>query len=582
MVIKELYLKNFGKFSNREFLLKDGIQVFYGENEYGKSTIYAFIKAMLFGLERGRGRAALNDEFSRYEPWENPNYYAGVMRFTSGGKCFRLERSFDRYTKGASLVCEDDGEELSVGDGDLEMLLGGMTKETFENTVAVGQLLARPGQELAEELKNYAANYYETGSSTVDLGKTMETLQNRRKSVEQEVKSLLEKQEEIKESVRQECQYVTNDGERLKRELEANQEKLARLRNSEEAWEKKARLKIAHEEKVRERTDSWQRDTDTAENDPGCGDRRSVAESTGDGTKTDTGSGKSWMAVGALGIAAGAAGSLWSGFVSSQEGFLGGSAISVLAWLFLAIGIFLVMVGGVKYLRGRQASKRRTDGGKESQISPKEETSERERMLKEQEKAELEQRQQIKTALQKLEWENERIKAEFKEKQVRFQNLQEQLNELDVPSGKVKSLRSVIQAIQLAEEKMLEASRNMTQGFGSLLNKKASAILADVTEGRYTKLLADDKLNMTLLENGRRIPIDRVSCGTIEQVYFSLRMAAAEMLCEDPIPIIFDDAFAFYDEKRLKSTLKWLSEQQRQVIIFTCQKREQEILSRMV
>ena len=54
------------------------------------------------------------------------------------------------------------------------------------------------------------------------------------------------------------------------------------------------------------------------------------------------------------------------------------------------------------------------------------------------------------------------------------------------------------------------------------------------------------------------------------------------MLCEDPIPIIFDDAFAFYDEKRLKSTLKWLSEQQRQVIIFTCQKREQEILSRMV
>ena len=203
-------------------------------------------------------------------------------------------------------------------------------------------------------------------------------------------------------------------------------------------------------------------------------------------------------------------------------------------------------------------------------------------MLKEQEKAEFEQRQQIKTALQKLEWENERIKAEFKEKQIRFQNLQEQLNELDVPSGKVKSLRSVIQAIQLAEEKMLEASRNMTQGFGSLLNKKASAILADVTEGRYTKLLADDKLNMTLLENGRRIPIDRVSCGTIEQVYFSLRMAAAEMLCEDPIPIIFDDAFAFYDEKRLKSTLKWLSEQQRQVIIFTCQKREQEILSRMV
>lgn len=122
----------------------------------------------------------------------------------------------------------------------------------------------------------------------------------------------------------------------------------------------------------------------------------------------------------------------------------------------------------------------------------------------------------------------------------------------------------------------------MTQGFGKLLNKKASHILEQITQGRYTKLLVDEQLNMTLFEDGRRIPIDRVSCGTIEQVYFALRMAAAEMLCEDPLPIIFDDAFAFYDEKRLKSTLKWLSEQQRQVIIFTCQKREQEILSRIV
>lgn len=558
MVIKELYLKNFGKFSNQEFLLKDGIQVFYGENEYGKSTLYAFIKAMLFGLERGRGRAALNDEFSRYEPWENPNYYAGVMRFTSGGKCFRLERSFDRYTKSASLVCEDDGEELSVEDGDMEMLLGGMTKETFENTVAVGQLLARPGQELAEELKNYAANYYETGSSTVDLGKTMETLQNRRKSVEQEMKSLLAKQEEKKESVRQECRYVTADGDKLKKELEANQEKLVRLRKNEEAWEQKNRLEQAKEDQ-----------------DPSY-------KSAGDGNPTDAGSAKSWITVGALGIAAGAAGRIWSAIASQPEGFSGGSAISVLSWLFLGIGILLVCLGAIKYLRGRQHSKGHPDGSRESRSIIKEDIRERERILEEKEKARFEQRQQIKTELQRLEWENERIKAEFKERQIRFQNLQEQLSELDVPSGKIKSLKTTIQALKLAEEKMLKASRNMTQSFGSLLNKKASAILADVTEGRYTKLLADDQLNMTLVEDGRRIPIDRVSCGTIEQVYFALRMAAAEILCEDPVPVIFDDAFAFYDEKRLKSTLKWLSEQQRQVIIFTCQKREQEILSRMV
>ena len=134
MKIKEIEIKNFGKFSNQRFVFRDGIQVFYGENEFGKSTIYGFLKAMLFGMERGRGKAAHNDAFSRFEPWENPNEYAGAMRFSCGEKTFCLKRRFDRYTKGAVLICEDDGEELSVEYGDLDMLLNGLTAEQFENT----------------------------------------------------------------------------------------------------------------------------------------------------------------------------------------------------------------------------------------------------------------------------------------------------------------------------------------------------------------------------------------------------------------------------------------------------------------
>ena len=119
MEIQELELKNFGKFKEEKIQLQDGIQLFYGENEAGKSTIHTFIKSMLFGMERGRGRASVNDTFSRYEPWENPGYYAGAMTFVCGSKRFRLERHFDKYKKGAKLICLDDGEELSVEDGDL-------------------------------------------------------------------------------------------------------------------------------------------------------------------------------------------------------------------------------------------------------------------------------------------------------------------------------------------------------------------------------------------------------------------------------------------------------------------------------
>lgn len=81
-----------------------------------------------FGIERGRGRAAQNDTFSIYEPWENPNYYSGILKFKSGEKHFRIERNFDKYSKKAELICEEDGEVLSVEDGDLQMLLGRWTQ----------------------------------------------------------------------------------------------------------------------------------------------------------------------------------------------------------------------------------------------------------------------------------------------------------------------------------------------------------------------------------------------------------------------------------------------------------------------
>ena len=186
MKITELILKNFGKFTNKQILLSDGINIIYGENESGKTTLHTFLKGMLFGMERKRGRAAATDTFRTYEPWENPNFYAGILRFTCGGRKFLLERNFDRYAKGGSLICEDDGEELSLEHGDLEILLGGMTESDYENTVSVGQLRVQTGEILAAELKNYAANYYATGNSEIDLEGALALLKERKKELEKE------------------------------------------------------------------------------------------------------------------------------------------------------------------------------------------------------------------------------------------------------------------------------------------------------------------------------------------------------------------------------------------------------------
>ena len=59
MIIKQLNLDHFGKFHGREIDLNPGVNIIYGANESGKSTVHAFIQSMLFGAERLRGRACL-------------------------------------------------------------------------------------------------------------------------------------------------------------------------------------------------------------------------------------------------------------------------------------------------------------------------------------------------------------------------------------------------------------------------------------------------------------------------------------------------------------------------------------------
>jgi len=151
MKIRELNIKNFGKLSDKTIRFPDGINIIYGENESGKSTIHTFIKSMLFGLERGRGRAANNDTFRQYEPWENPNYYSGSLILESGGKKFCIRRNFDKYSKNAELFCQDDGEVLFIEDGDLDMLLDDMTESVYEDTISMSQLKAQPAQPEAQE-----------------------------------------------------------------------------------------------------------------------------------------------------------------------------------------------------------------------------------------------------------------------------------------------------------------------------------------------------------------------------------------------------------------------------------------------
>ena len=490
MVITELYIRNFGKLSENHFYLRDGVQVISGENEYGKTTLHAFIRAMFFGLERGRGRAAAKDDFSRYEPWDNPGSYAGVMRFTCGGRSFRLEINFARQTKQVSLVCEDDGEELSVEHGDLQMLLGGMTAELFDNTVSVGQLKAAPGQELSDALANYAANYYETGGGEYDLGNALKSLDEKKRAVRRELRDEAEAGETERKKLLQKSRYLEEDIRRLDAEYKEIEKTLRELPGPE-------------------RTDVH---------------------------------GKNRFIIG--GIAAICAGvllllwSLWSGHESGRDL----SAVSVLTMLVPVLaavaGVFLLAAG---YARKFRSHRNRSEADEQRR------------------------------------WELERIRSELREKEIRRENIREQYEESEKSDSQIR-LEEQCRALELAVEELQKAAQVTAGSMERSMSRRASEIFSAITDGKYRSLETERQRGITVWDGERKIPAGRLSRGTVEQIYFCIRMAAAEILTEEPLPLILDDVFAFYDDKRLESVLKWLSGQGKQVIIFTCHSREEELL----
>lgn len=539
MVIRELYIKNFGKFRERHFYLKDGVQVISGENEFGKSTLHAFIRAMLFGLERGRGRAAARDAFTRYEPWDDPGSYAGVMRFTCGGRNFRLERSFARAAQRASLVCEDDGEELSLEHGDLDMLLGGMSAALFDTTVSVGQLQARPGQELYEALENRAANYFETGCGEIDLAAAFRRLKEKQRSVEREVKEQEAAREKEQERVRQECRYLERDMRALQDEYE----------------EKRGRLELLGDP---EETGAAQ---DKGPQAGAAGHKESVS---GPGNL---------IRMGAVGVLAGAAGFLWSLFLENAVHTLPSAPFAGVSAAVAAVGILLLAAGTAAAVKAR----RRGAGAEDVRIREKAE----QRKTGGNGKSRAEGNDKNQAEARRLQGEMDHIRSAWKEKEIRCANLREQCEECG-DSDALRMLRRRQQALALAEETLEKTAAEMGDQTAGILNRRASEIFAAFTDGAYRSLRMDGERHLSVWDGVRNIPAERLSRGTVEQIYLAVRLAAADILLEEPVPVILDDVFAFYDDKRLESALKWLSCQGKQVIIFTCHKREEEIAKRVV
>ena len=182
---------------------------------------------------------------------------------------------------------------------------------------------------------------------------------------------------------------------------------------------------------------------------------------------------------------------------------------------------------------------------------------------------------------EKLRWKKEQLTNMRKEKQIEYENLQESLRELDHMSMDYREVDRKREALMLAISRLDMLTLEMQKQMEQVLNRKASAVMEKLTDGRYSRLVINDSLHMHVWHENQQIAVEQLSQGTLEQIYFALRMAVADLLYAEDYPIILDDTFAYYDDTRPERAMAWLAESGRQVLLFTCHHREGELLKKM-
>ncbi len=149
-----------------------------------------------------------------------------------------------------------------------------------------------------------------------------------------------------------------------------------------------------------------------------------------------------------------------------------------------------------------------------------------------------------------------------------------------------KRLQNQFSMVQETKNQLMASAKMVQEDFEPKLIRKISVYLEKLTDRRYQQIMIDSNYQISLCnaDSDKTVDVESLSAGTIDQLYFSVRVALIEMLSKDQsAPMILDDCFTQYDEERLKNALALLSKisENRQILLFTCHKREKELLEEM-
>ena len=636
MRLIDLHIEGFGKFHDLDLRFAEGMNILYGHNEAGKSTLHAFLQAMLYGLERRPGIGSAAKLHKKYRPWDAPERFGGTLRLAHEGRIYRIVRDFnadDLSADGAtisSLEIWDETAGIRVPDprGFLQAMLGGISETAFENTVSIGQLRSATSRSMVHELKSYITNLSTTGDMSLDSAGALKLLRQQRSALEakrvpEAAKSYAQLIGEIRNIEREIAQPEYENQLRKYQALrsEVRTEQVDRQTRREELLQK-----TAAQEAV-----LAQAGFDSGDDIRGAKEHADMLYSLcqiGAEPRERVIRIALPLLFGLLTILCGIAAVLITAVespafaqrfhlapekVPGLVAAVSGSGLSATILVATSIGLLvlcmLLFVWRLYANAARTGFLRETAAELSAMLTKQIGTAEisdpamesfrthMDELLRAEEELDTQRTTlaEVSAELQNLSNDERRYDVELQKQNEKQTELEGKLQHLANVKNRAEMLKRTldendaisteIDAINLAAETMTELQSSIQSSFGHYLNKEAGELIAGITGGVYDSMWIDQNLDIFMNTPGKIVPIEDVSSGTMDQIYLALRLAAARLIqgdtgaAEARLPLIFDDSFAMYDEQRLASALRYITEiHHGQILLFTCHTREQRIL----
>lgn len=616
MRIDKLKINGFGKIKNKELELKDGINIIYGENESGKSSLLKFVSSMFYGLSKNKNGKEIPD-FDRYKPWYNDEFSGKISYTLDNGESFEVYREFKKKNPVIyNSRKEDISKEFTVDKTkgiDFFTEQTGIDEETFYNTAITEQEGLKLSKASQNSIIHKISNMVSTGDDSISYKKTIDKIGKRfneevgteRTSqrpinvVNDKIRRLMGEKQSL--AMYKEGSFDNTEQKNILRKDEQKEELERKFLKELKQMQDNNKIKNAEINFNRKLEDEYNQKINELNKKIESSENENIAEKI----------------------------NLNSYYIACVILFVILAILMVinpnkLINLLLVIPIVLILIKSKierekfdKKIKEKEDNKYQKIESeieilKENREKQKREALEKEAILDQEidkENRELIEKYSeyltmdfMEDALSMDIYEIERNidQKENRINTIRFkiQNLE---NDTKHVNDKIENLAKIEESLQSAEEEKTEllslaksyniakecmekAYEQMKNNISPRFTQNLCDIISKVSNGRYKNVvLTDDEGLNVEIQNGSYVPAYRLSTGTIDQMYLSLRLSALNEISGESLPIILDEAFAYFDDERLANVIRYFKAnfESSQIILFTCSKREIDILEKL-